>query len=752
MWNLTGLCLDIALFLRVSVLIIALFIAGCFINEKIARLILRVFLSLILFLSLICVLFFITSGFLLDKVVFSYSFQEIWDIIQTSSKSPVWVYIFVVGTPLLFYFISGKRTKINSILLITFVILTLSSFFVFRELPFNTKQYHEKANKAYFFLKSTFSVFTNNNEAINDENFVKIVKEFRSYFPEHQFVEPEYPFLYKTESKDVLSSFFNLKTKPPNLVFIIIEGLSYEFFKNDYQLMPFLDSLSKKSLTWENCFSVSARTFGVLPALFGASPLGNEGFLYQCPNNPDYNSLLKILYQNNYSNHFFYGGNQNFDNMGHFANQNFLTCLNNDAWDQDIKNERVRQLYDDHLLYWQALRNLNKKNETQRVDVYLSCNTHDPFIYKYNIYYQNVVIDKVSRNNTLPAHEKKKIQNSIHLYGSFSYADWALQQLIEGYQKRDDFENTIFIITGDHHVNAKQFGGYYNYHVPLIIYSHMLKSSRNMKGVVTHRDITPTFLSLLQNNYNIETPKEVTWLNTALDTSLTFNANTFSPLQLIDHTIGGILYKDYLLCEGVLEEFVGGVLHKINKPGVLQQMNRLLSLYRYLDLYVFNNEALIKNDYAYKYTYANSIFSIEDSIAKGSYFAELEKLLVIEGPEKQNTTLFFDASHLYPINFLRFDVPDNIQEFRIDIEFKIYIKNENAENFYVVMDLSEISYKSQTLDTDKQNRWYTFKHTITYKKELWEHLDKKPLLKVYLWNPNKLEGYVDDIKVKIRGF
>jgi len=121
-----------------------------------------------------------------------------------------------------------------------------------------------------------------------------------------------------------------------------------------------------------------------------------------------------------------------------------------------------------------------------------------------------------------------------------------------------------------------------------------------MKGVVSHRDITPTFLSLLQNNYNLNLPEEVTWLNTALDTSLTFNAHTFSPLQLINHSIGGVVYKNYILSEGILEEITDGGPRKINNPEVLQQMNRLLYLYQLLDLYAFDNNALIRNPYAHK--------------------------------------------------------------------------------------------------------------------------------------------------------
>ena len=751
MCNLTGLCYDISLFLRSGIWVLIIFVAACFLIEKKTKFILRIFISLMLLLSLILVVFYTTSGFLLDKVIFTYSFKEIWDIVRASSNNPAWVYIIVGALPVLYFFLSGIKIKINKVLLIIFAVFTLLSFFILNHLSSQTDQYHVKTNKVHYFWKSIFKkhipAFTE-----NDEEIIKTVKEFRSYFPELQFEKIEFPFLYKARQEDVLSSFFNLRKEPPNLVFIIVEGLGYELLKNDYQLMPFLDSLSNKSLSWEYCLSVSARTYGVLPALFGAAPLGERGFLDQCPNNPEYHSLPGILNDNGYTNHFFYGGWVGFDNMSSFAQVNNMTYFKNDEWDQDIKNEKVETYwgYYDHLTYRQALRKLNRVKSSPRLDVYLSLTTHAPFEYPRCLYFQDVVKNKINQNNNLSKQQKRNILNSIDTYGCFAYSDWAIQQLIEGYKKRNDFENTIFIITGDHSCFATQFAGYSNYHVPLIIYSPMLKSDRKMKGVVSHRDITPTILSLLQNNYDLEVPKEVTWLNTALDTSLIFNAHTFAPLQLMDHSIGGVLYKNYLLCEDILEELTDGTPRKITNPDVLKQMNRLQYLYQSLDQYILNNNALIRNYYAHKNKSSKAVINIEDTIAKNSYFAEDSKLNVVEG-EGHKTTLYFDSSYLYPIKFLHFNIPDSIDMFRVEIEFMIYIKNENDDDKYmnVVIDLHDISYKTDYLKIDKQNRWYTYKNTLTYTKELFGNLEKENYLKIYLWNPCGLEGYIDDIKVKV---
>ena len=600
LWNIEGLGYDISLFLRAGIWILIIFIAVCFFNEKIARVLLRILLSLMLLVSLMLVLFFTTSGFLLDKVVFTYSLQEIWGIVTASSKSPVWVYIVIVVLPVVYFYLSGKRIKINYILSILFTVLTISSFFIFKTLKPHTAQYKVKVNKECFFLKNIFTkqIFIGFK---NSEDLKKAVTEFRNYFPELQFDDSAFPFLHQAEYKDVLSPFFNLKPEAPNLVFIIVEGLYYDNLYNDFQFMPFLGSLSKKSLTWEHCLSVASRTFGVLPALFGAGPLGEKGFMDQCPNNPEFHSLPRILHQNKYTNHLFYGGWMGFDNMASFAEINNIQYLENDDWDQNIKKETIGSEwgYEDHLIYTQALRKLNSVKSLPRMDLYLSLSTHCPYEYPNSLYFQNIINKRLFQSNKLTKEQKEKYLKESNFYGSFAYADWAIEQLMEGYKNRSDFDNTIFIITGDHSCFVSQYAGYQNYHVPLVIYSPMLKSARKMKGVVSHRDITPTLISLLKNNYNIETHEKVAWLNTALDTSLIFSAHTFSPLQLIDHSMGGILYKNYILCEGILEELTEDGPVKINNPSVFQEMNRLQVLYQSLDLFILHNDALIKKYYLY---------------------------------------------------------------------------------------------------------------------------------------------------------
>jgi len=284
-----------------------------------------------------------------------------------------------------------------------------------------------------------------------------------------------------------------------------------------------------------------------------------------------------------------------------------------------------------------------------------------------------------------------------------------------------------------------------------------LKSYRKMKGVVSHRDITPTLLSLLHNNFDFKTPKEVAWLNSALDTSITFNANTFSFLQAAARTGQGVLYKDYLLCEDILEKLTDSIPLKIedtNSP-IYKQMNRLLFLYKMLDSYALENDVLLRKEKS-DHLISETILHIEDTIAKRSYYADRSALPVVKGPEGRNTTLYFDSENKQPINFINYSfLDDNVERLRITVNFDVYIASEiidfkvpsliisiiNDNNESVLYNLDYLSYAPS-------NQWHSYKYAFNCPKEEFKQSLENCFLKVFLWNSFNSEAYMDNIKVK----
>ena len=110
--------------------------------------------------------------------------------------------------------------------------------------------------------------------------------------------EEEYPFLRASGSKNVLGDFFTRKPEPPNIVFIIVESLGGEFVGENGHwagFAPYLDSLAKRGLYWENGLSLSGRTFGLMPALFGSLPPTRGGYMSLGPGYPNHQTLISLL-------------------------------------------------------------------------------------------------------------------------------------------------------------------------------------------------------------------------------------------------------------------------------------------------------------------------------------------------------------------------------------------------------------------------------------------------------------------------
>ena len=69
------------------------------------------------------------------------------------------------------------------------------------------------------------------------------------------------------------------------------------------------------------------------------------------------------------------------------------------------------------------------------------------------------------------------------------------------------------------------------YHVPLIIYSPLLKRTAQFSSISCHFDITPSLLAFLNNSYSIEKPTLESWMGSGLDTSRSFSNSHQYPLM-----------------------------------------------------------------------------------------------------------------------------------------------------------------------------------------------------------------------------
>jgi uncharacterized sulfatase len=129
------------------------------------------------------------------------------------------------------------------------------------------------------------------------------------------------------------------------------------------------------------------------------------------------------------------------------------------------------------------------------------------------------------------------------------YTDDALRFFFEQYEKLPAYRNTIFIITGDHRLPEIEMSTKIDrFHVPLVIFSPLLKRTAHFESISSQFDITPSLLAFLKRNYHIDAPSVVSWVGTGLDTDLSFRNIHHYPLKhtktnLIDY-ISGMYFID----------------------------------------------------------------------------------------------------------------------------------------------------------------------------------------------------------------
>ncbi|MEI7830232.1 MAG: LTA synthase family protein [Prolixibacteraceae bacterium] len=367
------------------------------------------------------------------------------------------------------------------------------------------------------------------------------------------YVSQDFPFLHQESTPDLLAPFFKPGTVAPNVVFIIVESLGRAYTGEGAYLgsfTPFLDSLMSKSLYWENCLSTSGRTFSVIPSILASLPFGEKGFADLGNKMPDHLSLVNLLInRGGYNSSFYYGGDPTFDAMEPFMRKqgaNKIVGIRDfgPGYKQLPSDQNGYSWgYGDRDIFRKYLNDLKSNEREKRVDVLMTLSMHSPFMVPDQQHY-NDQVEKRMGEITLSETEKKYNRQYIPQFATMLYFDDALRYLFQEISKLKSFENTIFVITGDHRMPEIPISTQLDrFHVPLVIYSPLLKQPEVFSSIVTHYDVAPSLLALLKNRLNLSLPSVTSWIGHGLDTNLSFRNLNAYPLkrntgELMDYISG----------------------------------------------------------------------------------------------------------------------------------------------------------------------------------------------------------------------
>lgn len=451
-----------------------------------------------------------------------------------------------------------------SVYLLFAVAFLISLFWVLYKV---TSKFYHRISRMYPFTIVLFSLFMaslfTDGKPINQNKVQYLaVNIYNTSTEDNSYTsKEEYPLVQGPIIENVLGNYFELKEEKPNIVFIMVEGLGRDFVGEGAEFggfTPFLDLLTTKSLYWENFLSNTGRTFGVLPSLLGSLPFGKSGFM-ELEEYPNKLTMFSVLKNNGYHTSFYQGTNSSFDKVDRFLNsENVDFILDKSGFGIQYQQQAEDAAgsswgYPDKELFKKSI-SLERNEDQPRLEVYMTISTHEPFIPPNQDFFETKV-DQILKNGDFGSRETKIIEKNNNVFATLLYTDDAIQWFMESYKSQPNYENTIFVITGDHRlIPIPQRNSISRFHVPLIMYSPMLKKTRKMSSISSHFDVTPSILALLDNAYEMKMPKKVAWMGGALDMETAFRSTKNIPLMRNKNELKEYISKEKLYTNGDIME------------------------------------------------------------------------------------------------------------------------------------------------------------------------------------------------------
>lgn len=690
-----------------------------FLKYKRNRQVILVLLSIIAIFHLISAFYYAISLNLLDHTLYQFTFSELKIIIKTFGLFK-WYYLLIPISFLIIFLINSylQKRKKSIVLFLSFAILFLTAYlFLFIGTEENPQNEAIIKNKTVHFISSSFDYF------ISDENNF----DFKSYSPQREF-----PLFDKEDYANTLGPYFKLKEEPPNFVFIIVESLSSAYsgrFASELSFSPFLDSLADESLYFKNFLSTSERTFGVLPGVLASLPHGEKGFNAMKHNMPNHHSLPKILFDNGYYGAFFYGGDAHFDFMKIFIENNGFEYIydhaefNYEGTGYVTSVDPVPFGINDKILFDHAARTFDSLPQSQTfLHVFLTLSMHYPFIVEgQEIYMEEAkrIINSQKDDKT----SKEKYLKYLSVFSTCLYTDDAIRNLIDAYKKKKEFENTIFLITGDHSLGSIPHRDQLEkYRSPLIIYSPLLTRSHVFPAVNSHLDITPSILALLKYYNSIQIPDSSHWLGESFDTSSSFMSDRQIGFMLNSRDARDYLENDIFLSQNKLYKINNGLtLTAIKDPEALNEMKE-----KHFALKNLHKHVVLRN----------------------KLIPETDDLIVLKNTSRNERN--FTQKEEY-IMLLEHELEENYEKLVLDMDLEIIdpeVGDSNIVDPIIVLTIhnnnpdqkpywEKFVYKTYQVDSLNPNR-------VLFQQNIQENssfkITKGDVLKLYLWNTVKSDS------------
>ncbi|MGX2956778.1 LTA synthase family protein [Ursidibacter arcticus] len=284
-----------------------------------------------------------------------------------------------------------------------------------------------------------------------------------------------------------------------NVVLVLLESWSYKYIDalagGSYNVTPFMDSLVAKSQVWDNYYAAGQRSIVGIQAVLSSTPsLQSQSTLGFGLELKEMSRIAQIANQQNYRTVMMQSSARRSFHMDSIANAlGFQEYYGKEDVPllREYPQEQPRFGWD-----YDALQAFNQKlSEPTKKQPFFAFmftgTTHEPF-------------PKIGTEFELYPHDD---QGENGFLNTLKYSDWALQQFMQSAEKQPWYQNTIFIFTADHTLNAESDDNLpQRFHIPLVIFSPdgSLPPTRHTE-LASQYDLFPSIMDLLGFNQPIYT-------------------------------------------------------------------------------------------------------------------------------------------------------------------------------------------------------------------------------------------------------
>lgn len=284
-----------------------------------------------------------------------------------------------------------------------------------------------------------------------------------------------------------------------NVVLILLESWSYKYIDglsgSNYKVTPFMDSLIKQSQVWDNYYAAGQRSIIGIQAILSSLPsLQNHSTLGFGLELKEMSRIADIANQHNYRTVMAQSSARRSFHMDSIANAlGFKEYYGKEDVPliMQYPQEQPRFGWD-----YDALQFFNQKlSETKDNQPFFAFmftgTTHEPF-------------PKIGEQFELYPHDDEGENGFLN---TLKYSDWAVQEFMQAAAKQPWYNNTIFIFTADHTLNAESDELLpQKFHIPLVIFTpDGSLPPKHHQRLASQYDLFPSIMDLLGFNQPIFT-------------------------------------------------------------------------------------------------------------------------------------------------------------------------------------------------------------------------------------------------------